>query len=252
MTQEVLKAALGGIFLYKTPSQAYQLLKDKVLLELDWAKNQETKSSLKKTFAFADEGSNNSDTDKILARMDAMTMKMDAQYKEFQSCSFRRTRFYNDYQDSNCNNWRSSGKNDYSRDNYRSNSDDKLDLKKQLSDYIKAQHSINSFVKDNIMDLKTKLKTTTKNHLDSIQNLESKFVRLADKQSARPSGSLPCNTRPNPKGSSSKPYQPPQARNEHVNAVYTRSGKSYDPPIHPNDQPNDSETPVNYDSDDED
>ncbi|GJZ24762.1 reverse transcriptase domain-containing protein [Tanacetum coccineum] len=85
ITQEVLNAEAGGIFLYKTPNQAYQLLEDKVLLKLDWAKNQKTKSSLKKTVAFADEGSSNSDTDKIMARMDAMTIKMDAQYKELQS-----------------------------------------------------------------------------------------------------------------------------------------------------------------------
>ncbi|GJY52148.1 reverse transcriptase domain-containing protein [Tanacetum coccineum] len=85
ITQEVLNAAAGGIFLYKTPNQAYQLLKDKVLLKLDWAKNQKTKSSLKKTVAFADEGSSNSDTDKIMARMDAMTLKMDVEYKELQS-----------------------------------------------------------------------------------------------------------------------------------------------------------------------
>ncbi|GKB64906.1 reverse transcriptase domain-containing protein [Tanacetum coccineum] len=85
ITQEVLNAAAGGIFLYKTPNQAYHLLEDKVLLKLDWAKNQKTKSSLKKTVAFADEGSSNSDTKKIMARMDAMTLKMDAQYKELQS-----------------------------------------------------------------------------------------------------------------------------------------------------------------------
>ncbi|GKA90573.1 hypothetical protein Tco_0812443 [Tanacetum coccineum] len=78
ITQEVLNAAAGGIFLYKTPNQAYQLLEDKVLLKLDWAKNQNTKSSLKKTVAFTAEGSTNSDIDKIMARMDAMTMKMDA------------------------------------------------------------------------------------------------------------------------------------------------------------------------------
>ncbi|GJV16324.1 reverse transcriptase domain-containing protein [Tanacetum coccineum] len=78
ITQEVLNAATGGIFLYKTPNQAYQLLEDKVLLKLDWAKNQKTKSSLKKTVAFADEGSGNSDSDRIMARMDAMTMKIDA------------------------------------------------------------------------------------------------------------------------------------------------------------------------------
>nr|GEX40242.1 reverse transcriptase domain-containing protein [Tanacetum cinerariifolium] len=69
----------GGIFLYKTPNQAYELLEDKVLLKLDWAKNQKPIYFLKKTVAFTDEGSSNSDTDKIMARMDAMTMKMDAQ-----------------------------------------------------------------------------------------------------------------------------------------------------------------------------
>ncbi|GJR88706.1 reverse transcriptase domain-containing protein [Tanacetum coccineum] len=67
MTQEALNATAGGIFLYKTPNQAYQLLKDKVLLKLDWAKNQKTKSSLNKIVAFADEGPSNSDTDKIMA-----------------------------------------------------------------------------------------------------------------------------------------------------------------------------------------
>ncbi|GJR92664.1 reverse transcriptase domain-containing protein [Tanacetum coccineum] len=87
ITQEVLNAAAGGIFLYKTPNQAYQLLEVKVLLKLDWAKNQKTKLYLKKIAAFAAEGSSNSDTDKIMSRMDAMTMKMDAQYKDFQSLS---------------------------------------------------------------------------------------------------------------------------------------------------------------------
>ncbi|GJY51878.1 hypothetical protein Tco_0442725 [Tanacetum coccineum] len=144
ITQEVLNAAAGGIFLYKTPNQAYQLLKYKVLLKLDWAKNQKTKTSLKKIVAFADEGSSNTNTNKIMARMDAMIMKMDAQYKELQSRAkqltpdlndddipmsreeeskfmqtFRKTRFYNDYRnlDSNRDNWRSSGRNDYNRDN---------------------------------------------------------------------------------------------------------------------------------------
>ncbi|GJY88089.1 reverse transcriptase domain-containing protein [Tanacetum coccineum] len=118
ITQEALNVIAGVIFLYKTPNQAYQLLEDKVLLKLDWAKNQKSKSSLKKTVAFANEGTSNSDTNKIMDRMDAMTMKMDAKF--------------------------------------------------------------------------------------------------ADKQSALPSGSLPSNTQPNLKGSSSKPYQPPQARNEHA------------------------------------
>nr|GEV20398.1 reverse transcriptase domain-containing protein [Tanacetum cinerariifolium] len=76
-------------------------------------------------------------------------------------------------------------------------------------------------------------------------------MRFADKQSARPFGSLPSNTQPNPKGSSSKLYQPPQARNEHVNVVFTWSGKSYNPPIILNNQQNKYETPINFDRDDE-
>ncbi|GKD33152.1 hypothetical protein Tco_1248661 [Tanacetum coccineum] len=159
ITQEALNSAAGGIFLYKTPNQAYQLLKDKVLLKLDWAKNQKTKSSLKKTIAFADEGSSNSDTDKIMARMDAMTMKMDDQYKEMQSYS---------------------------------------------------KHLIPEYDED-------------------------------DKPI----------TQPNPKGSSSKPYQPPQARNKHVNAVFTRSGKFYDLPTNLNGQQNDYENPINFEIGDE-
>nr|GEV28820.1 hypothetical protein [Tanacetum cinerariifolium] len=161
--------------------------------------------------------------------------------------------FYNDYRDrdSNRDNWRSSGRNDYNRDNYQSHSDDKPDLQKQLSDFIIAQHSTNSFVEDTFMDLKNKLETT-KNQQASIQNLEAKFDRLADKQSGRPFGSLPYNTQPNPKGSSSKPYQPSQDRYEHVNVIFTRNGKSYDPPDNPNNQQNDFETPINFDSDDED
>ncbi|GJY78626.1 reverse transcriptase domain-containing protein, partial [Tanacetum coccineum] len=79
------KEEAGGIFLYKTPNQAYQLLEDKVLLKLDWAKNQKTKPSLKKNVAFADEGSSNSNTDRYMAGMDAMALKMDAQYKELQN-----------------------------------------------------------------------------------------------------------------------------------------------------------------------
>nr|GEU94432.1 reverse transcriptase domain-containing protein [Tanacetum cinerariifolium] len=247
ITQKVLNAIAGGIFLYKTPNQAY--LKDKVLLKLDWAKNKNTKSSLNKTVAFADEGNSNSDTDKIMARMDAMTIKMDAQYKELQSRAkqttpdfneddmpmsreeeakfmqtFCKTHFYNDYRErhSNLDNWRSSGRNNYNRDNYRSNTNDKsYDLQKQFNDFMKSQQSTNAFVKETFMDLKTQLETVAKNHQASIQNLKTKFDRLADKQYGRPSGSLLSNTQLNPRGN--KTYQPPQSRNENVNTVFTRS-----------------------------
>ncbi|GJZ87978.1 hypothetical protein Tco_0659760 [Tanacetum coccineum] len=115
---------------------------------------------------------------------------------------------------------------------------------------MKSQQSTNAFVKVTFMDLKTQLETVAKNHQASIQNLETKFDRLADKQSGRPSGSLPSNTQPNTRGS--KAYHPSQARNEHVNAVFTRSDKSYNPPENPNEEQNKTRNPINFDSDDED
>nr|GEW03492.1 reverse transcriptase domain-containing protein [Tanacetum cinerariifolium] len=169
--------------------------------------------------------------------------------------TFCKTRFYNDYndQDLNRDNWRSNEQSIYNRVNYRSNTDDKPnELQKQFNNFMKSQQSTNAFVKETFMDLKTQLETIAKNHQASIQNLETKFDRLADKQSGLPSGSLPSNTQPNPKGHNSKAYQPPQSRNELVNVVFTRSGKSYNPPVNPNDQQNDSENPINFDSDEED
>ncbi|GJZ57488.1 hypothetical protein Tco_0612982 [Tanacetum coccineum] len=212
--------------------------------------------------------------------MDVMTLKMDAQYKELQSRAkqptpdlddddmpmsreeeakfmqiFHKTRFYNDYRDrdSNRDNWRSSRQNDYNRDNYRSNTDNKpYDLQKQFNDFMKSQQSTNAFVKETFMDLKTKLETVAKNHQALTQNLKTKFDRLANKQSGRPSRSLPSNTQPNPRGGNSKAYQPPQAHNEHVKVIFIRSGKSYNPPDNLDDQQNNSENPINFDSDDED
>ncbi|GKD49458.1 hypothetical protein Tco_1278434 [Tanacetum coccineum] len=206
ITQEVINVVAGGIFLYKTPNQAYLPLEDKVLLKLDWAKNKKTKSSLKKTVAYADEGRSNTDTEKIMARIDAMTIKMDAQYKELQSRAKQPTPDLDDN-----------------------------DMPMSCEEEAKFMQTF-----------------LAKNHQDLIQNLKTKFDRLADKQSGRPSGSLPSNTQPNPRGGNSKAYQPPQARNEHVNVIFTRSGKTYKPLDNPDDQQNSSENSINFDSNDED
>nr|GEY17805.1 hypothetical protein [Tanacetum cinerariifolium] len=192
-----------------------------------------------------------------MARMDAMTMKMDAQYKYFQSRlksnpdhndddipmsreeeakfmqTFRRTRFYNDYRDCDLNrdNWRSSGRNGYNRANYQSHSDDKPNHQKQLSDFIITQHSDNSFIKDNFMDLKNKLETTTKNHQAPIQNLKAKFDIFADKQSGddkddepkpqpKPKTPKPVKETPIPKHYKPKIPYPQRLRKEKIEAQY--------------------------------
>nr|GEW14206.1 reverse transcriptase domain-containing protein [Tanacetum cinerariifolium] len=74
-TQAILNA--GGIFLYKTPNEAYQLLEDRVLLKLDWSKDIKAKT-LRKTIAFA-EGTDNF---KPMEKIEALTTKIDSQFKE--------------------------------------------------------------------------------------------------------------------------------------------------------------------------
>ncbi|GKC39756.1 hypothetical protein Tco_1052140 [Tanacetum coccineum] len=105
-----------------------------------------------------------------------------------------------------------------------------------MREFIIAQKTANDFVKNQFYNLKTKVEQGQKNHQAAIQDLETKFGRISDHQSSRPTGTLPSNTQTNPKPSTSneKPYRPPPARNEHVNAVFTRSGKTYDPPANPN------------------
>ncbi|GJR57885.1 hypothetical protein Tco_1500047 [Tanacetum coccineum] len=89
-------------------------------------------------------GSSNSDTDKIMARMDALTIKMDTQYKELQS------------------------------------------------------HA------------KLPTPDLDEDDMPMSREQEAKFMQtFPDKQSGRPSGSLPSNTQPNPRGNNSKAYQPP-------------------------------------------
>ncbi|GKA78521.1 hypothetical protein Tco_0785058 [Tanacetum coccineum] len=113
---------------------------------------------------------------------------------------------------------------------------DESDFEKTMREFMVAQKSSNDFVKNQFFDLKTKVEQGQKNHQASIQDLEIKFGRLSDQCSSRPTGSLPCNTQTNPKPNSTneKPYRPPFARNEHMNAVFIRSDLTYNYPVNPN------------------
>ncbi|GJU23846.1 hypothetical protein Tco_1157188 [Tanacetum coccineum] len=73
--QTILDA--GEIFLYKMPNEAHQLLEDRVLLKLDWSKENKTKP-LRKTISFV-EGEENSP---LLEKMEALTTRIDSQFKE--------------------------------------------------------------------------------------------------------------------------------------------------------------------------
>nr|GEW63766.1 reverse transcriptase [Tanacetum cinerariifolium] len=68
-----------GIFLYKGPNQAFQLLEDKVLFKLDWSIKSKIKHH-RKSVAFADGSNSNNDNSRLLEKLEALTMKMDSQF----------------------------------------------------------------------------------------------------------------------------------------------------------------------------
>ncbi|GJU59774.1 hypothetical protein Tco_1237540 [Tanacetum coccineum] len=106
-----------------------------------------------------------------------------------------------------------------------------------MREFMVAQKASNEFIRNQFFNLKTKVKQGQKNHQATIQDLETKFGQLFDQHFTRPTDLLLSNTQtsPKPSPSNNKPYRPPLARNEHVNVVYIRSGKTYDPPVNPND-----------------
>ncbi|GJW10012.1 reverse transcriptase domain-containing protein [Tanacetum coccineum] len=70
-TQAILDVTAGGIFLYKTPNQAFQFLDDKVLFNHDWpikSKNEHHQKSV----AFADASNSNKDIYQLRKKMKAM------------------------------------------------------------------------------------------------------------------------------------------------------------------------------------
>ncbi|GJS76892.1 reverse transcriptase domain-containing protein [Tanacetum coccineum] len=77
-TQGILDITAGGIFLYKSPIQAFQFLEDKVLFEHDWPiKSQNEHHG--KYVAFADGSNSNDDNSRLIEKLEALTIKMDSQ-----------------------------------------------------------------------------------------------------------------------------------------------------------------------------
>ncbi|GJT47302.1 hypothetical protein Tco_0956017 [Tanacetum coccineum] len=80
-TQGILDVTVGGIFLYKSPNQAFQFLDDKVLFEHDWpikSKNEHHQ----KYVAFTD-GSNN-DNSRFMEKLKAMDSQIISLNEELQ------------------------------------------------------------------------------------------------------------------------------------------------------------------------
>ncbi|GJZ97154.1 reverse transcriptase domain-containing protein [Tanacetum coccineum] len=82
-TQGILDVTAGGIFLYKSPNQAFQFLEDKVLFEHDWpikSKNEHHRKSV----SFADGSDSNTDNSRFMEKLKAMDSQIISLNEELQ------------------------------------------------------------------------------------------------------------------------------------------------------------------------
>ncbi|GKE39766.1 reverse transcriptase domain-containing protein [Tanacetum coccineum] len=92
-TQGILDVTTGGIFLYKSPNQAFQFLDDKVLFKLDWSLESKIEHH-QRSVAFTNESNN--DNSRLMEKLEAPTIKIDSQ---FQSLKEELQDMRNKYQD---------------------------------------------------------------------------------------------------------------------------------------------------------
>ncbi|GJZ25275.1 reverse transcriptase domain-containing protein [Tanacetum coccineum] len=79
-TQGILNVTAGGIFLYKSPNQAFQFLEDKVLFEHDWPIKSQNDHH-QKSVSFADGSNSNNDNSRLMEKLEALTIKMNSQFQ---------------------------------------------------------------------------------------------------------------------------------------------------------------------------
>ncbi|GJX17047.1 hypothetical protein Tco_0217879 [Tanacetum coccineum] len=79
-TQRILDETSKGIFLYKSPNQAFQFLDDKVLFELDWSTKSQSEHH-RKSVAVANGSDSNDDNYRLMEKLEALTIKIDSQFQ---------------------------------------------------------------------------------------------------------------------------------------------------------------------------
>ncbi|GJV86513.1 reverse transcriptase domain-containing protein [Tanacetum coccineum] len=82
-TQGILDVTAGGIFLYKTPNQAFQFLEDKVLFNLDWSTKSQNKHH-RKFVSFANGSDSNTDNSRFIEKLKAMDSQIISLNEELQ------------------------------------------------------------------------------------------------------------------------------------------------------------------------
>nr|XP_043633222.1 uncharacterized protein LOC122604392 [Erigeron canadensis] len=248
-SQILLDAAGGGIFLYKSANDAYQVMEDKVMMRMSKTKVEEGKSKAV-SFVEAKEESSRMEA-KFDTMMNLFTNKFDSLEKEMNNLKYGYSHGGASHNSEDCDAIEVHEEANYLQNNYQGNNQRggvktttkgilPMELFRRL-DILRANH-----------------KQGLRNHQTSITNLEKKLDRISETSTDRPTGSLPSNTQSNPRPSSSnsnQTYKPPPARTEHVNAISTKAGNIYQTNIEsaaPTDSPKLVSKPVEDDfTDDE-
>ncbi|GKA24790.1 hypothetical protein Tco_0710823 [Tanacetum coccineum] len=97
-TQGILDITARGIFLYKSPNQAFQFLKDKVLFKHDWSIKSKNEHH-RKSVSFADGSDSNDDNYRLMKKLEALTIKMDSQFQSLKEEMHEMRNKYQDFRD---------------------------------------------------------------------------------------------------------------------------------------------------------
>ncbi|GKC05877.1 reverse transcriptase domain-containing protein [Tanacetum coccineum] len=264
-TQGILDITAGGMFLYKSPNEAFQLLEDKVLFNLDWSTKSQTEHH-GKYVAFADRSNSNNDNSRLMEKLKAMDSQIISLKEELQDMRNK----YNNLEDHHAS---KNGMNDDTlmceRHEVNSIQSEGYQNRNSQDSYSpKSLHNPNDSEK-----LLTKLNNDVKNDLEDfkrcIRSMRTIHDKLFDRDDGKTTGVLPnkkskpVNQEPQFKTDfeklmtkflddqsvsnikidkwsksqnvSSKQTDrtdplPPQANTEQVNVVFTGNGKSDDSP----------------------
>ncbi|GJU99179.1 hypothetical protein Tco_1328450 [Tanacetum coccineum] len=180
-TQEILDTR--GIFLYNTQNEAFKILKDKVLLKLDFA-GEFQNNPKPKTIAFSSGSNINLDHIILMEKFEALATKIDSEFliirKELKEI----------------------------RGGHRDNNASQIYLK---DDTEMCEHHLeaNERMKDHVVELERQIDQGSRNRQAIIENLERQFEYL---EKIQPTKSLPRTA--NTKLRHEFVYKPPSIRNK--------------------------------------
>ncbi|GJV93068.1 hypothetical protein Tco_1540881 [Tanacetum coccineum] len=254
-TQAILDITAEGIFLYKSPNQAFQFLEDKSLKEdmhemrnkyQDLRDNHDPKNHLNDDKLMCErheanyiksEGYQNQDSHNLFSRQS---------YHDLNDSKKSLTELNNDVRNDHEDfkrcirsmrnvHWklfaRDDGKTTGVLPNKKSKPinqepQSKTDFEKLMTKFLDDQRVTSMFFKNNVNDMILKIKQNEKNFQIKIKKMERKMDEWSKSQNI----SLEQTDR-------TEPQPPPQAHTEQVNVVFTESGKSDDPSKTQKDSP---------------